>query len=145
MRDYLCVLVTALALGSPLACADGAADGATALLERGIAAYLKADATAALREWVKGGAMEANTQALSQANVLRQIEDFYGKPQGYDLVHESILSSRARTLYFTINYETGLSFGRLTVYRKDDGTWVTTSFLFHTEAAQIFPASLLGD
>lgn len=119
--------------------------GPRAVLERGVTAYLKADATAAMEAWIKGSAMESNTQALTQANALRQIEDFYGKVRGYDLVKEITVAPRAKTLYFTLNYEKGIAFGRLNAYRQDDGTWVTTSFFFHTEAPQVFPPSLLGE
>jgi hypothetical protein len=45
-----------------------------------------------MREWVKGSFMESSPQAMSQANSLRQIEDFYGKPQGYDSVKEATVT-----------------------------------------------------
>jgi hypothetical protein len=141
---FLVVFFVIIALGMSGATLAQPAEGARAIVERGMAAYLKGDAAAAMREWVKGTFMESNPQAMSQANSLRQIEDFYGRPQGYDLIKESTVTPRATTLYFTLNYERGIAFARLNAYRKADGAWITTSFFFHTEAAQVFPTSLLG-
>ena len=141
MHKFLTNLVLIVALGLPAATVAQTADGPKAIVE----AYLKGDAAAAMREWVKGSFMESNPQAMSQANSLRQIEDFYGKPQGYDLVKEATITPRAKTVYFTLNFERGIAFARLNAYRKDDGTWITTSLFFHTEAPQVFPSSLLGE
>lgn len=145
MPKFLIVLFLVAALGLPIATFAQPADGPKAIVERGVSAYLKGDAAAAMREWVKGSFMESNPQAMSQANSLRQIEDFYGKPQGFDLVKESAITPRAKTVYFALNFERGPAFARLNAYRKDDGTWITTSLFFNTEASQVFPSSLLGD
>jgi hypothetical protein len=122
------------------------AQGSTiaALVKKGVDAYVKEDATAAMKAWVGGSALEGNTQAMTQANMLRQVEDFYGKPTGFDVVAEVTLSPRARLLYFAINYNRGALFCRFQAFEAKPGQWVVNEVKFHTEANNIFPSSLLA-
>jgi hypothetical protein len=87
--------------------------------------------------------MRGDTNVLSQANMLRQIEDFYGAVKDGDIVREVTISARSRVVYFAINYDNGVSFARLQTYRRHDGAWIATGFFIHTEAAQVFPAAML--
>jgi hypothetical protein len=116
---------------------------ARALVESGAAAYLKDGATAAVNAWLKGSALEGNTQAMSQANTLRQIEDFYGKPESFETISESTISARSKMILFVINYQKGPLFARFQVFQLPAGNWVSTEFKFQTEAAQIFPNTAL--
>jgi lipoprotein signal peptidase len=61
------------------------------------------------------------------------------------VLKEFSVSPKVKTIYFTINYEKGVAFSRFNAYQKPDGTWVVLSFVFNTEASQVFPASLLSD
>jgi hypothetical protein len=144
MRNLPVFLIVVAAISLQPSLAAETAEEAVELVERGIAAYVNEGATAALTEWMRGSALEANPQAMTQANSLRQIEDFYGKPLGFDLVKEATITPRAKTVYFAVNYERGVAFAKLNAYRNEEGTWIVTSFFFHTEAAQVFPSSLLG-
>lgn len=143
MRPIIAVLAIGLSLAMPTAIAEAGADGSTALVQAGIAAYRDDGAAAAIRAWVKGGALEGDTNVLSQANMLRQIEDFYGAVKDGDIVREVTTSARSKIVYFAINYDNGVSFARLQTYLRHDGAWVATSFFIHTEAPQVFPASML--
>jgi hypothetical protein len=137
------ILILALA-SSPLLLGASPPNTPKTLVETGVVAYMRGDATAAVAAWVKGGPMEGNPQAMTQANTLRQVEDFYGKPVGFDVLKQADISDKSATVYFTVNYQKGNAFARLNAYKKPDGAWVATSFFFHTEAAQILPSSLLG-
>lgn len=117
--------------------------GAKALVERGLSAYLASGPDAAIKAWLKGSGMEGNTQALTQANSLRQIEDFYGKPESYDIVKENAISPRSQMIVFSINHVKGVIFGRFQVYRTKSGEWVATEFKFHTEAAALLPSEMV--
>jgi hypothetical protein len=119
------------------------AQTAVGVIERGLNAYLNGDAPAALKGWLQGSAMEGNTQATSQANMLRQIEDFYGKPESYQVLSEQALSERSRMVYFVINFAKGPAYARMQVYKTSSGSWVATEFRFHTDSAQILPAQLV--
>ena len=143
MRAILVILAIGLLLAVPPATAEPGADNSTNLVQAGIAAYRDEGAAAAIRVWVKGGALEGDTNVMSQANMLRQIEDFYGAVKDGDIIREVTTSARSRIVYFAINYDNGVSFARLQTYLRHDGAWVATSFFIHTEAAQVFPASML--
>jgi hypothetical protein len=116
---------------------------AISLVESGVTAYLKGDATAALKAWIKGSSIEGNQEALSQANLFRQIEDLYGKPQGYDLISEVPLTEKVKIVYFVLNMQRGAVFCRFQVYKTPQGNWISGRFDFHTEASKILPTTLM--
>lgn len=116
---------------------------ARALVEQGASAYVKEGASAAVAIWLKGSALEGNTQATSQANGLRQVEDFYGKPTGFDILKEVTLSPRSKLVFYAINFQKGLLYARMQAYELPTSGWVTTEFKFHTEAVNILPPSMV--
>lgn len=118
---------------------------ARTLVERGLNAYLKDGATAAIQAWLKGSGLEGNTQALTQANNLRQFEDFYGKPESFNIVRENVITPRSQMIVFAVNYARGILFGRFQAYETKSGEWVTTEFKFHTEAAAVLPPEIVFD
>lgn len=127
-----------------LACnAYAQAPNARTLFESGATDYLKSGAASAISTWLKGSALEGNTQATSQANTLRQIEDFYGKPESFEFVSESSITNRSSIVLGVINYQKGPLYARFQIYKLPTGLWVATEFKFHTEAAQIFPERVL--
>ena len=134
-------LIFTLALASESASAQFAT--ARAVVEGGANAYLKEGASGAVQAWIKGSALEGNTQAVSQANSLRQIEDFYGKPESYEVVSESSLSKKSALILFVINYQKGAVYVRFQCYQLAAGNWVSTEFKFATDATQLFPNSSL--
>jgi len=113
-----------------------------ALIASGVEAYVNGDATAAMKVWLKGSALEGNTQAMSQANNLHQVEDFYGKPQGFDLIAARTISAHCRLVYFAINYTKGPLFCRFQLFETAPGRWVATEVKFHTEVTNVFPSSM---
>lgn len=137
------IAVATLVVAVPTWAAD-APPSAKGLVEAGVKAYVGGGAKDALRVWLKGSALEGNPQALTQANVLTQIEEFYGKPIGLDVVREQEAGPRARVIYFSINFEKGIAFGVLQAYRNPAGLWITTQFNFNTDALKVFPSCLLS-
>lgn len=117
--------------------------GAKALVVRGLSAYITEGPDAAIKAWLKGSGMEGNMQALTQANNLRQIEDFYGKPESYDVVKVNIITPRAEMIVFSINHNKGIVFGRLQAYRTKSGQWVSTEFKFSTDAVAFLPPEMV--
>jgi hypothetical protein len=136
------ILILMLALMVPLA-AVAENDEATLIVKRGLEAYAKGGAKAAIESWIKGSGLEGSKEALSQANVLRQVEDYYGEYEGYDIVKDHKISERVHMVIFTMNYKKGPLFGRFQSYRSNSGQWVATEFKFHTEAAVILPNSVV--
>ncbi|MBW1982435.1 MAG: hypothetical protein JRJ12_14565 [Deltaproteobacteria bacterium] len=118
-------------------------DAATSIVKRGIEAYAKGGAKAAIETWIKGSGLEGSKEALSQANILKQIEDYYGEFEGYEIVKVHQISERVHMVIFIIDYMKGPLFARFQAYRTRSGQWVATEFKFHTEAASILPKSVV--
>lgn len=116
-----------------------------AVFANGVQAYMKGGANAAINEWLKGSALEGNPQATSQANSMRTIEDFYGKPEGHEILSESPVSERSVMLLAVINFQKGPVYARFQLYKLATGSWVVTEFKVHTDATQLFPNSALFD
>ena len=115
---------------------------ARSLIESGVVAYKQGGPDAAIKAWIKGSALEGNPAVLTQANVLRQIQDFYGNPVGWDIVKEYEAGPRTRIDYIALNFEKGAAYAKFQMYQTDGGAWIVTSFIFNTEANQVFPACL---
>lgn len=141
MQKLQLVFFLSLALVSTASHAEQ--PSAKALVESGLSAYLKEGPDVAIKTWIKGSAMEGSKQALTQANSLRQIEDFYGKPESYDFLKENQISSRSKMIVFAINHAKGVVFGRFMVYQTKSGEWVSAEFQFHTEAAALLPSEMV--
>ena len=119
------------------------ASNARSIFESGANIYVREGAQAAVKAWLKGSALEGNTQAVSQANSLRQVEDFYGKPESHEVMSESQVGTRTRMLLAAIYFQKGPLYTRMQIFQLPSGDWVLTEFKFHTEAAQLFPNSAL--
>ena len=138
MRNLL-VALSLLALSFFSAPSFGEESGAAILVKNGVNAYVKDGASAAIKVWIAGSGLEGNTQALSQANVLRQIEDYYGKPEGMDQISEHAITSRSSVIFVAINYDKGIIYGKFQVYKTKNNVWIVTEFKFNTKADEILP------
>ncbi|MEW8459677.1 MAG: hypothetical protein AB2653_05155 [Candidatus Thiodiazotropha endolucinida] len=132
----------AIILGMILSFSSYAQDNdATSIVMRGLEAYSKGGATAAVKSWIKDSGLEGSKEALSQANVLRQVEDSYGRYEGYEIIKDQEISDRVHMIIFAMNFNKGPMFGRFQSYRTKSGVWVATEFKFHTEAALVLPSN----
>lgn len=134
------------ALALLIACINPAiaeAPTARAHVEIGASAYLKDGANAAITAWLKGGPFEGNTQATAQANLLRQVEDILGKPEGFEVISENAISPKLTMILSVVYYQKGPLFGRFLIYKLASGSWVATEFRFDADAAKVFPSSAL--
>lgn len=116
---------------------------ATSIVVSGLEAYKTGGATEAIQGWIKGSGLEGSKEALSQANVLRQVEEFYGEYQGFDIIRDHEMSPRVHMIVFVMNYEKGPLFSRFQSYLSDSGKWVATEFKLHTEANMILPNNVV--
>jgi len=92
----------------------------------------------AVKTWIKGSPVEGSKEALSQSNNLRQIQDFYGSYQSFDLISMRELSPSVRIYYLAMNFDKGPLFAKFILYRAEQG-WILTSFLFNTSDTAILP------
>ena len=132
---FLLLLLTFTFSSATFAAGKSAQD----LVESGLKAYAKNDARAAIQIWIKGSGLEGSKNALSQANSLKQIEDYYGKYENYEIVRSHKLSKRSTIILFVMNYSKGITYAKFQAYKTKSNVWVATEFKFHTEAARIWP------
>ena len=101
-------------------------------------AYKSKGPEEAVKAWIKGSALEGSKEALSQANGLRQVQDYYGSYESFEVINIRSISKKVRIFYVTIDFEKGPLFAKFVVYRADQG-WILTSFNFNTKEELILP------
>ncbi len=109
-------------------------------LVAGFEAYKDKGPEEAVRAWIKDSPIDGSKDALSQANMLRQVQDFYGAYRGFDLINTQDLTDRVRIIYVVVNYDKGPLFAKFIVYRPEEHGWLLTSFKFHTDPTVVMPA-----
>ncbi len=106
----------------------------------GLDAYKAEGPEAAVKTWIQGSAIEGSKDALSQANLLREVQDYYGAYKGFDVIRSRNLSPTTRFIYIILDYEKGPLFAKFVVYRVEQG-WILVSFTFNTKLEAIAPES----
>ena len=140
---FCCISAFAFSLGAQAPNTDSkqAQKSVPLCIQAGMDAYKAKGPEEAVRAWIKDSPIDGSKDALTQANFLRQIQDYYGAYQGYEIVSSRNLSSKAQIIYLVVNYEKGPLFGKFVTYKSDAG-WILTSFIFNTKEEVIFPPSL---
>ncbi len=123
-----------MVIGSPVFAEPNIPD----IVLSGLNEYKINGADAALKAWIKGSPIDNSIEALSQANILRQVETMYGKYVGYNLVIVKDISASTKLVYITINYEKGPMFVQYIVYNTGKGL-VIPQFNFNTKLDSIMP------
>jgi hypothetical protein len=77
---------------------------------------------------------------MTQANALRQVQDYYGTYQAFDIGETKDISPTTRVVYLVLDYEKGPLFARFMVYRAAGQAWTMTSFTFNTHVDAVLPA-----
>jgi hypothetical protein len=116
-----------------------AADEIPTIILSGAAAYKEKGPDEAIKVWIKGSPIDGSREALSQANNLRQIQDFYGSYQSYDLISIRDVTPKTRILYFVFNFEKGPLFAKFVMFQSEQG-WILTTFNFNTKEDAILPS-----
>jgi hypothetical protein len=104
----------------------------------GLDAYKAEGPDAAVKAWIKGSPVEGSKEALSQANNLRQVQDFYGTYKTFHLIQSRNLGPTSRMVYLVLDYEKGPLFAKFLVFRAEQG-WIVASFSFNTHPEAILP------
>jgi len=95
---------------------------------------------AASKAWIKGSAFEGSKDALSQANVLRQIQDYYGSHESFEVISTHNLTKTTQIVYLAMNFQKGPVFAKFMAYHAADG-WVSVTFTFNTKSEAILSNS----
>jgi hypothetical protein len=104
----------------------------------GLQAYKDKGPDEAVRIWIKDGPIDGSKEALSQGNNLRQVQEFYGAYQLFEVVSAYEIGRRTRIFYLTLDFENGPVFAKFVVYQANH-RWVLTDFNFNTKEEMIFP------
>lgn len=111
------------------------------IIRSGLEAYKAEGPEAAIKAWIKGSPIDGSKDALTQANILRQIQDFYGVYKTFDVISTRNLSPNIRIVYVALNFEKGPLFAKFVVYQTAEG-WILTTFNFNTKDELIIPPSI---
>jgi hypothetical protein len=139
-RTSLLAAFLLLALGQNVFAGDPqrSADDVPKILLSGFEAYKVQGPDAALKAWIKGSAIDGSREALSQANNLRQIQDFYGPYKGFHVIQTRNLTPSTRVVYLTVDFDKGPLFAKFTLYQAESG-WIVVNFIFNTKEEVILP------
>jgi hypothetical protein len=117
----------------------GVGEGLPPIVVLGLEAYKSSGPEEAVRAWTKGSAIDGSKDAISQANLLRQIQEFYGAYRAFEIVSTTDLSPKTRVVYLVLDFEKGPLFAKFVVYRSGQG-WVLAYFNFNTKEELVFPS-----
>lgn len=142
MRKIALLLCSCILLFAPSL--SIAQDGGTtakipAFIRAGLEAYKNGGPQSAIEAWIKGSPLDGSKEALSQANILNQVQVFYGGYRSFDVISVNDLTPHIRIIYLALNFEKGPMFAKFVIYRAD-ATWMLTSFNFNTKEDAILPA-----
>ena len=112
------------------------------IISNALEKYQKEGADQLIPNLLIGSPIEGDKSALSQANLIRQIESFYGKYLGTDLFKSVDVTPTTSLIYFVLNYEKGPLYGSATIY-KANGKEIIPTFNFHTDIKQIIPSEII--
>ena len=107
----------------------------------GLQAYKDKGPEDAVRAWIKDSPLDGNKDALTQANNLRQVQDYYGTYRGYEVIGMRELSAKTRIVYLVLDYDKGPLFAKFVIYHADQG-WILTNFLFNTKEEAVLPTTV---
>jgi hypothetical protein len=134
---FLAPLVSAAQTSSPKE--KAASESLPPIVVLGLEAYKSSGPEEAVQAWIKGSAIDGSKDALSQANLLRQIQDYYGTYRTFEIVSARDLSPRTRVIYLVLDFEKGPLFAKFVVYRSGQA-WILAYFNFNTKEELVFPS-----
>lgn len=144
MRRCFQILYFAMIIAAPLTVtaqvskSSSSAEAPAPIVITGLEAYKEKGPEEAVKAWIKGSGIDGSKDALAQSNTLRQVEDYYGKYQSYEVVKTQSISPRVQAVYLVLDYEKGPLFAKFVNYRTDQG-WVLAYFSFNTKEEVILP------
>lgn len=109
---------------------------------KGLQAYEKDGFAAAIDIWIKNSVMDGNAAAKGQMLQISEVERYYGKYEGYQLVRTSLLTPRTRRFYFALYYEKSPLWVFFDVYERKTGEFTISEMLFNTKASLILPGDI---
>lgn len=104
--------------------------------------YKKEGGNAFMVRMLKNGPLETDTRSLSQAQVLNQIEQFFGPFETSSILSKKELGSKSCYIIGILEYRDGPAFAVVNYYLGSKGVGATSMF-FQTEPEEILPKQFL--
>lgn len=140
MKNFI-IIVFLLAL-SGHSLANGVCDRASHEFDKAVEVYKKEGGTAFMKRILKNGPLENDIKSLSQAQVLGQIEQFFGPIETATVLSTKELGSKSCYIIGILEYKNGPAFAVANYYSGSKGVGATSLF-FQTEPEQILPKQFL--
>ena len=130
-----------LAAGAAFAATTHAAEDSKipAPILKGLEAYKSDGFAGAADVWIKNSVLDGNAAAKGQLMALTEVERFFGKYEGHELLRVVRTSSRTQRLYIVLYYEKGPLWSYFDIYEMKNGVFMISELLFNTKAAIILP------
>lgn len=104
--------------------------------------YKKEGNTAFMSRVLKNGPLEKDTRSLGQAQVLGQIEQFFGHITSASVLSAKALGNKSCYIIVILEYQNGPAFAVANYYKGSNGVGATSMF-FKTEPESILPNEFL--
>ena len=106
---------------------------------KGLEAYAAEGFAAAIDVWIKNSVLEGNAAAKGSMMQVTEVERYYGKFEGHQLVRVSTLTPRVKHIYLAMYYEKSPLWAYFDIYEKKNGEFIISEMLFNTKASVILP------
>lgn len=123
----------------------GAAAQATAIpapIAHGLDSLVAGNGRAAVATWGRTWTDEDSVQVANLTKSMLQVESMFGRARGYDLVKLHDVGPSLRWVYVVIRFDKQPLYATFLAYRPNR-EWQVNSVTWNTDAAEVFPASLL--
>lgn len=142
MRSLLLLVYLGFSLNSPVFAA-GICDGAKMKLQQAVATYKSDNGTAFIKQLLKGGPLENDSNIMERAQILEQIEQFFGQINSISILSAKSLGSKNCYILGILEYENGPAFTAVSFYKNTKGLLAATSMTFNTNPEEMFPIEFL--
>ena len=142
MIRSIIIVIGLLFFVTSIASAEGICKEAEQQFKAAVEVYLKDGDSAFIERVLKDGPLEGDKRALSQVQMLGQIEQFFGPLKSSSVLSKKQLGSKACYLIGVLEYSNGPAFAVATYYQGEKGIGPSSMF-FKTEPEAILPPELL--
>lgn len=136
----IAALTAGVCLITPILRSTGAESNSSlpAIIQTGFALWTKGGADVALTAWQKGGLMEGDSKAESQARFFKQMDLALGNFKNVEQVGHKNIGQSTQIIYLAMNFERGAVFARFLLFRSDKN-WVVQNMDFSVKPEGLMP------
>lgn len=136
----LCLMLISLSAGPVRADWSNPTDAALA----GWVSYGNGGADAAAKKWQLQDAISNPAHPAHEGfRRLVALEDTYGRRVRVELIRELTISASARSFYYSLIFQRGLSFARVDVFRDLSGDWNVSHLRLSADVEEVLPPEVL--